>query len=369
MIQDPDTRAFLTLLKAGLWEEEPRLPEYKSIDYSAIMKMAEEQSVVGLITAGLEQVKEVEVPYEWKLQFIGNTIQIEQRNNAMDGFLAELIEYLRRNGVYAILVKGQGLAQCYQRPRWRIAGDVDLLLNEDNYLKAQSLLSTLSSHTSEENPYNKHIALTIDSWSVELHGTLRGLLKKSIDDVIDDVQIDIFHEGYVRSWMNERTQVFLPGADQDVFLVFAHILQHFFKGGIGLRHICDWCRLLWTYRDALNYGLLVTRIRKSGLLTEWKSFASLAVDYLGMPAEAMPLYSPSKHWSRQANRIMYYIIKTGHNRDASYYSRYPYFTRKAVSFFRRTKDGLKHFYIFPLDTCIVWLNMIVNGLKIAMKGK
>jgi len=271
--------------------------------------------------------------------------------------------------VYAILVKGQGLAQCYQRPLWRIAGDVDLLLSEDNYHKAQSYLSTIASHTSEENPYNKHIALTIDSWSVELHGTLRGLLKKSIDDGIDEAQKSIFYEGNVRSWLNGRTQVFLPGVDHDVFLVFAHILQHFFKEGIGLRQICDWCRLLWTYRTTLDKRKLEAKIYKAGLMTEWKSFAALTVDYLGMPVEAIPLYSPGKYWSRQANRIMFYIIKTGHNRDSSYYSKYSYFTRKAVSFFRRTKEGLKHFYVFPLDTCIVWFNMVLNGIKIVMMRK
>lgn len=152
MMKDSDTRAFLTLLSAGLWEEEAQLSQYKEIDYSAIMKMAEEQSVVGLVSAGLEHVKDVKVPKVWTLQFVGNTLQIEQRNKAMNGFLAELIENLRRNGVYAILVKGQGLAQCYQRPLWRIAGDVDLLLSEDNYHKAQNYLSTIASHISEENP-------------------------------------------------------------------------------------------------------------------------------------------------------------------------------------------------------------------------
>lgn len=44
----------------------------------------------------------------------------------------------------------------------------------------------------------------------------------------------------------------MPRAEEDVVYVFAHILQHFFKGGIGLRQICDWCRLLYTYRDSLN---------------------------------------------------------------------------------------------------------------------
>ena len=38
-----------------------------------------------------------------------------------------------------------------------------------------------------------------------------------------------------------KVQVFLPAPDEDVVFVFSHILQHFYKEGIGLRQICVWC--------------------------------------------------------------------------------------------------------------------------------
>ena len=57
----------------------------------------------------------------------------------------------------------------------------------------------------------------------------------------------------------------MPGPDNDVVIVFTHFLHHFFIGGVGLRQICDWCRLLWTYRESLDRGLLESRIRKMGL--------------------------------------------------------------------------------------------------------
>ncbi len=84
----------------------------------------------------------------------------------------------------------------------------------------------------------------------------------------------------VRSCLNGKTQVFLPEINCDVVYVFTHILQHFFKGGIGLRQISDWCRLLWTYRDSLDHGLLESRIKNMGLMSEWKTFGSLAVTCL-----------------------------------------------------------------------------------------
>lgn len=56
------------------------------------------------------------------LQWIGEVQVIEQRNKAMNQFVAELIEKLRKADIYALLVKGQGIAQCYEKPLWRCSG-------------------------------------------------------------------------------------------------------------------------------------------------------------------------------------------------------------------------------------------------------
>ena len=64
--------------------------------------------------------------------------------------------------------------------------------------------------------------------------------------VADEVHRDIFFNGNVRSWNDNGVQVFLPSANNDVIIVFNHIINHFFLEGVGLRQICDWCRLLGT---------------------------------------------------------------------------------------------------------------------------
>ena len=363
---------FFALLQSGLWKREAGLAQHGEVGFGEVYRLAEEQSVIGLVTAGLELVREVKVPQEWTLQFIDVTLQIEQTNKGMNAFVVQLIERLRNEDVYAILVKGQGIAQCFEKPLWRSCGDVDLLLSESNYQKAQKVLSAIGTSIDEEIQHKRHIAMTIDGWSVELHGTLRTGLWRRLDKVIDEVHEAVFKGGSVRSWQNGGTQVFLPGVNEDVFFVFSHILQHFYKEGIGLRQICDWCRLLWTYRESLNHGLLESRIRKAGIMTEWKAFATLAVRYLGMPAEAMPLYSDDKKWSRKADKVMGFILETGnfgHNRDYSYYQKYPYVVFKAISLWRHIKDFGRYFVIFPLDAIKVTLRRICVGMAVAIKGK
>lgn len=309
MIMNKNQKAFLELAKAGLWEKKARLSHCGKVDYEEIMCLAAEQSVVGLVTAGLEYAADVKVPKEWVLKFIGVSLQIEQRSKEMNRFIAEMVEEMRKKDIYTLLMKGQGLAQCYEKPLWRSAGDIDFFFSNDEYSKAVDFFLEQKNATQVQNAqYTKSFGVVIEPWFIELHGTMRNGLSTKMDREIDAVQSDLFYGGNVRSWQNGKTQVFLPGATDDVFLVFVHFVRHFYKEGVNLRQLCDWCRLIWTYLSELDVRILKERIRRSGLMGEWKAFAALAVDYLGMPVEVMPLYSKDKRWHVKGKKIMSFIL-------------------------------------------------------------
>lgn len=365
---DNNIKAFLELVRAGLWEKEARLLPFEGVDFTEVYQLAQKQAVIGLVTAGLEHVEDIKIPQEIVLRSVGQVLQLEKRNQAMNDFIGSLVERMRNMGIYALLVKGQGIAQCYERPLWRTCGDVDFLLNHDNYKKAQDLLIPLATSVDQECDW--HHGMTIDGWVVELHGGLHCGLSTKMDKVIDDVQRDVFNRGNVRSWLDGETPIVLPGIDNDVIFIFTHFLKHFYKEGLGLRQICDWCRLLCTYKESLNHGLLESRIREMGLMTEWKAFAAFAVTYLGMPAEAMPLYSKEEKWKRKARRILQFILMSGnfgHNRDYSY-KKYPFLIRKFFSMKRRVSDLARHALIFPMDSLRFFPKIILDGLRAAAKG-
>ena len=358
--------AFFALLRAGLWEKEVRLSPSDIIDFKDVYRLAEEQSVVGLVAAGLEHVKDYRVPQNVLLVFAGSALQVERCNVSMNRFIERLSNTLNGAGIKFRLVKGQGVAQCYERPLWRTCGDVDLLLDEENYEKAKQLLSPLADIIENEDTDKLHVGFSIKSWTVELHGTLHGAWSKRVDNVIDEVQYDTCHKDGVRVWKNGKVNIFLPSPDNDVVLVFAHILQHFFKGGVGLRQVCDWCRLIWTYRSEINAERLERRLQLMGLESEWKAFASLAVQTLGMNEEVMPLYSKKRIYKRKSEKICSNILEygnMGHNKDLSYQLRYKPIWRKIRTIGVYTNRCLKQSVIFPKDTFLVWWNMTKNGIK------
>lgn len=360
---DNNTQAFLALVRAGLWEKEVQLSQYNVIDYSRVQTLAEEQSVVGLVAAGFEYVVDTKVPKENLLQFVGQALQLEQRNLSMNLFVAEIVNKLREKDIYSLLVKGQGVAQCYERPLWRSCGDIDLLLSNDNYFAAKGFLSSIADEVANEDSSRKHLALIINGFDVELHGKMPFGLSKRVDKGIDEVLNNLFYGGNVRSWMNNKTMVFLPSPDNDVILVFTHFLHHFFIEGVGLRQICDWCRLLWTYRETLNRTLLESRIRKMGLLTEWKTFGALAVDTLWMPKEAMPMYDV--RFSNKGERVLKRVLKCGnfgHNNDLSYRSKYKGVSYKLVASWRRLCDFVTLTPVFPMDAPKYYMSYILGKI-------
>ena len=363
---------FFLLVRAGLWEKEVQLLPFEGGEFSEIIRLAEEQSVVGLIAAGIEHVTDVKPSKADVLKIIGQTMQLEKRNMAMNRFIGMIVEKMRDADIYTLLVKGQGVARCYERPLWRTCGDVDFFLNDESYEKAKVLLTPLASSVETEYEGSKHLGMTIGSWVVELHGSLRMGLHKRINKVLDDIKRDTFNGGNVRSWDNDGTQVFMLGKENDVVYVFVHFLNHFYKGGLGLRQICDWCRLMWTFRDTLDAKKVESLIRQMGLMSEWKAFGAFAVEYLGMPVDALPMYDDAPKWKRKAEKIKDFVMMSGnfgHNRDMSYYSKYPYIIRKCISMGQRIGDLIRHSRIFPLDSLRFFPTVMLNGVRSAMRGE
>lgn len=356
--------SFFQLLQSGLWEHGVNLAIHDSIDFEVLYSLAEEQSVVGLIAAGLENVTDMRVRKKDALPFLKEVFSLENRNQLMNAFINKLVLIMRSAGFYPLLVKGQGIAQCYCRPHWRSSGDIDLLLDPDYYESAKSFLARLADSIEPEDKAYKHFGMTIGPWKIELHGTLHSGLSRRINQMLDQVQKESCAQGAVRVWRNDDVDIFLPNARNDVIFVFSHILQHFFHGGVGLRQICDWSRLLWVYRSEIDQPLLEQRLSRMKLQTEWKVFGCLAVKYLGYPAEDMPFYDES--YERKADKVMSMVLEKGNmgrNVDNSYRSAPSTIKRKLVTIGHQLKDYVRIFFLFPLDSPRFLLRFFYEGFR------
>lgn len=115
---------FFALIRAGLWKncDEFHVSGFKFqdvVDWEEVYQLAGEQMVVGLVTAGIDRLKNANInlnlDLELLLQMIGEVQIIEQTNKEMNKFIEKLVEEMCQADIYTLLVKGQGIAQCYER--------------------------------------------------------------------------------------------------------------------------------------------------------------------------------------------------------------------------------------------------------------
>ena len=92
--------AFYSLIRAGLWADvDVHLDLNKKVDWDEVYQLAEEQSVIGLVLAGLEH-SIVKPPQELLLQWIGEVQMLEQQNKAMTQVVRKLVDKMRGAEIY-----------------------------------------------------------------------------------------------------------------------------------------------------------------------------------------------------------------------------------------------------------------------------
>ena len=375
MKQNNIIEAFFFLIRAGLFgrTEHADSMQLDDVDWAEVYQLAKEQSVVGLVGEGIELLQDEWprvhgsplLPQKWAIKFHCAALKLEQFNLAMNKFIAGLIRRLDKRNIHSLLLKGQGVAQSYNKPLWRACGDVDLLLRGEDYQRAKDFLLPLASSADQEIMHKQHLQLEIYGWDVELHGSLHCGFSFHIDKELDEIYNESFYGGNVRWWTNGKAQICLLGCENDAVYVFVHFLNHFYKGGVGIKQICDWCRLLWSFRDSIDLGALESRLRSMGVMSEWRAFGMYAVEYLGMPKEAMPFYADDEKWKRKARRIHLFIMKTGsmgYNRRQESKSK-SLLLKKLKSSRQRFCDLANHLMIFPLDTLRFFPSILLNGLR------
>ena len=204
-------------------------------------------------------------------------------------------------------------------------------------------------------------------------------LPDRINRELDDIYADTFNNGSVRSWNNNGTQIFTLSKENDIVYVFVHFFNHFYKEGVGLRQICDWCRLMWMCRNEIDVQKIEEQIKRMGLVSEWKAFYALASKYLGMPdlVQGSWLMVHDSGFDKKADKIMEFILKAGnmgHNRGSGFRDNgswlvRQYVVRKAFSMFRRIGDLINHARIFPLDSLRFFPYIMFNGVRSAIRGE
>ena len=283
----------LHLLCCALWEREPdvHLFDAPGTDWQGILDIARRHTVHGLVASRMKAVaRELEAEDVVEQCWL-TMLEVGRANSQLDSVLADVVKALGVSGERAVLMKGQGVARYYAEPSLRVCGDIDLYTGSHTYEVSQRLTELVEgvAFTDEGNTI-KHRSGSLRDVPLELHRLIvtdRGHKSEKLENAWADKELFGPHTRFAQL---AGCQVKVPGAIFDAVFVFLHFYRHFIHDGISLRQLCDWMRCLWVNREEIDNAELGRLLREFELLKPWQLIGAMAVEYLGMPQEAMPFY-------------------------------------------------------------------------------
>ena len=265
-----EQKAFFYLVKAGLWGEAD--PDMEAVfplpeqSWEAVLLLARQQTVVGLVYRGLDVLPEEWLPsMKVMTVFMAYADRIEKANEKMNATIVKLWRHFEEKGIRAVLQKGQGLAQMYPEPSLRECGDIDIYFPDNE----QSPLVGVAGADREIKP-DGSVFYTVDGVVVEQHNHLLDIASPLRQKFIKNL---IAEKGFekVRIGGESGVDVLVPAPEINLLLINSHILKHSLGVGIGLRQICDYAVACRYYADHVNTAEMQSIYRKAGIV-KWSKY-------------------------------------------------------------------------------------------------
>ena len=223
----------------GTREKMKRVPT--AVEWRRIYRTAEKQAVIGTLLSGIDRLSaEEKPPRDLLIQWIGDGLQIETKNKALDNATELITRVFKDGGVRSCVLKGQGIARLYPQPERRQAGDIDLWAEggrvrileflRDNHLgTGKVLMHHVEAHIVEGADSEIHF-IPVYACNPFLHHRLQRFFNK-----LSDAQYSNYNEDMGFSH---------PTLRFNAVYVLAHIYMHFLYEGIGLRQFVGYYYVL-----------------------------------------------------------------------------------------------------------------------------
>lgn len=284
--------ALLSLLRLGLWgkgEAEKVFPlspqQWQELYYSA-----QRHTIEGLVFDSFQHL-----PVDWLpprdllMKWTVRIDQIERHNKNMNACIKEQLNLFNSNGIYPILLKGQGVAACYDIPNHRVCGDVDWYFEQkDDYRKANKLIEQKNIDISYTAGFSAEYL-----WGtvvVEHHTRMFDIHNPLSFAFLNRLQKQFYSQKLKRE-LQENT-LLLPAPILMVLQVNVHILKHLLAFGVGIRQLCDSAKVYHAFQSDIDGQELKKIYQRLGILKWIHLLHAILVKYIGLSPQSLPFELP-----------------------------------------------------------------------------
>ena len=314
-----EERLFVELLQVSLGtrEELSRVPS--AVEWQGLFEEAQRQAIAGILACGIERLpKEQQPPQALLLQWIGQTLQIEQRNALTTKVCGEVVGQMERDGLRCCVLKGQANHRYYLEgmANRRNCGDVDIWacpVHGEGFMvkgSVRRVLEYVDTHYERDGLCWLHCNFTHkSSVPVEVHFHPSFFSRPKYNKRFQQYFSDM--EQCVERVRIDGVEIPAMKAEEDVIYQMNHIYRHLIDEGVGLRQIIDYYYLLVNGARLMVHGLDKATVMEIVSWLGMRKFAGALMyvlkELLGMPEKYL-LCEPSE---KDGRFLMEEILMSG----------------------------------------------------------
>ena len=280
-----EVRLFFEFLQVAIGNRESLSRELSDNEWQDIFRLLKEHALLGVGFTVVERLhaKGVVCPMQLRMQWYALVVQIERRNEQLNGLCKKVTEQYEHDGLSTCILKGQGNILNYPKKLGvrRQSGDIDVWatpINDDGLrIKDKGIAIAVQTGKNEVEYVEYHGHKAIREY-VMMQYRLQGINKKPkacyhhIDAPdMDGIEVEVhyrptfcrsfFRNRRMQKWfdtfasecMSNRTSegFAVPTASFNVVYQMAHLFEHYFEGGIGLRQMMDYHYTLKAWQEEI----------------------------------------------------------------------------------------------------------------------
>ena len=263
---DVKKNMFLTALKAALKNEKVSWSEeLESQDWVELFRIATTHQVLPLIYEAVYDCPaarnmEPQVFMSAKQQTIRSVMLQTMKTNEFLG----LFQHLQKAGVQALVVKGIVCRNLYPNPDYRMSGDEDVLIPEEEFELCHQAMLDYGMHPADptqdiqfehEVPYGKPgspIYIELHKCLFPPESTAYGDLNRFFKNV---------HDRAIKLSIDGK-QVVTMGYTDHLFYLICHAFKHFLHSGFGIRQVCDIVLFANAYGKEIDWIRILQQCRE-----------------------------------------------------------------------------------------------------------
>lgn len=187
---------------------------------------------------------------------------------------------MKNAGIPCTILKGFASALYYPDPLMRSMGDVDFLVDTDNFEDASKVLEENGYESNGKN-HDVHDVFLGKVCRCEMHFQPSGIpqgkagvkVRKYLSELLENSE----------KVQTELGEITVPSTFHHGLIILLHMCHHLTGDGLGLRHLCDWAVFLNTVGEEKFLRLFEKAIKDIGLWDFAKIMTFISCEYLGLP--------------------------------------------------------------------------------------